>query len=223
MSVNFGPESMRTLEGIKRQLKQQKDLEGNQVKSDLYSHLTEVFSRILQYHPYDAYDKFEEISNLVKQTNLKFVDPKFDYELNAKKRDLSREEAEAFIKKIQNLIKEIPDVGVTPADRKLLTKDQAFQIPDLQEQAMMLEWAGIDFGEDNIFYLQKSLKRLAVLSGATKLKFFGKILGTQKDYWVVSGTLNIQEEEPNPTQEKRGVGANATVFWVTDSLLNDWI
>jgi hypothetical protein len=42
----------------------------------------------------------------------------------------------------------------------------------------MFEWAGIDFGDDNIFYLQKSIKRLAVLSGATKLKFFGKIYGT---------------------------------------------
>jgi hypothetical protein len=42
----------------------------------------------------------------------------------------------------------------------------------------MLSWAGIDFGEDNCFYLQKSLKRLAAMSGATSLKFFGKIYGT---------------------------------------------
>lgn len=48
----------------------------------------------------------------------------------------------------------------------------------------MLNWAGIDFGEDNAYYLQKSLKRLATLSGASSLKFFGKIYGTQKDYWV---------------------------------------
>jgi radial spoke head protein 4A len=53
----------------------------------------------------------------------------------------------------------------------------------------MLEWAGINFGDDNVFLLQKSLKRLAVLSGATSLRFFGKIFGTQKDYWVVQGNL----------------------------------
>jgi radial spoke head protein 4A len=89
---------------------------------------------------------------------------------------------------------------------------------------MMLEWAGVDFGEDNIFYLQKSLKRLAILSGASKLQFFGKIYGTQKDYWVVQGILGFQEEEPmSRLTEPRGKGANSAVFWVTESLLSDWI
>jgi hypothetical protein len=32
--------------------------------------------------------------------------------------------------------------------------------------------------------IQKSLKRLAIMSGAKTLKFFGKIYGTKEDYWV---------------------------------------
>ena len=52
------------------------------VKPDLYSHLTEVFNRIINYHPYDAFDRFEEISSLVKETNFNIADPKFDYEVN---------------------------------------------------------------------------------------------------------------------------------------------
>ena len=39
----------------------------------------------------------------------------------------------------------------------------------------MLEWAGINFGEGYTLILQKSLKKLAVLSGASSLRFFGKI------------------------------------------------
>jgi hypothetical protein len=62
-------------------LKQAKDL-GSAVPQDLYTHLTEVFSRILMHHPYDAFDKFEEISYLVKQTHLKIKDPKYDFEIN---------------------------------------------------------------------------------------------------------------------------------------------
>jgi hypothetical protein len=46
---------------------------------DLYKHLTEVFNRILTNHPYDGYDKFEEISMLIKQTKFKIEDPKFDF------------------------------------------------------------------------------------------------------------------------------------------------
>ena len=66
-----------------RQLKQEQDL-GNAVSSDLYSHLTEVFSRIIQYHHYDAFEKFEEISLLVKETNFAVKDPVRDHELRDK-------------------------------------------------------------------------------------------------------------------------------------------
>lgn len=67
------------------------------------------------------------------------------------------------------------------------------------ENAEMMEWAGIGFGEDTNFLIQKSLKRLARVSGASKLEFFGKILCTQNDYWVAWGVLNQQEAAPtNP-------------------------
>jgi hypothetical protein len=41
-----------------------------------------VFTRIIEYHHKDAYEKFEEISALVKRTHLNFNDPKGDFELN---------------------------------------------------------------------------------------------------------------------------------------------
>ena len=88
----------------------------------------------------------------------------------------------------------------------------------------MLEWSGIQFGEDNLYLLQKAIKRLAISTGASSLKLFGKIYGRQKDYWIVQGTLDYQEEAPsNRTQEKRNEGVNTHVYWVTDNLLNDWI
>jgi hypothetical protein len=73
--------SLETLEKLKNELKEVKDL-GTPIKADLYSHLTEVFNRIMLHHPNDAYDKFEDISALVKRTNFKISDPKFDVEVN---------------------------------------------------------------------------------------------------------------------------------------------
>ncbi len=62
------------------------------------------------------------------------------------------------------------------------------------------------------------------MSGADRIRFAGKILGTQKDYWLVSGVLNEPAENNQPAEiEKRGSGVNQLVFWVTDNLLNDWI
>lgn len=52
------------------------------IKLDLYTHLTEIFNRIVQHHKFDAYEKFEEISHLIKKTHLKIIDPKKDIEVN---------------------------------------------------------------------------------------------------------------------------------------------
>ena len=57
--------ALETLEKLKKDLKQLKDL-GMPIKTDLYSHLIEVFNRIMLHHPEDGYEKFEEISALVK-------------------------------------------------------------------------------------------------------------------------------------------------------------
>jgi len=44
--------------------------------------------------------------------------------------------------------------------------------------------------------IQKSLKRLAKMSGASSLRLFGKIQCTKQDYWVAQGELLEAEEDP---------------------------
>jgi hypothetical protein len=97
---------MDTLERIKQQLKEATNV-SSAVKLDLYTHLTEVFNRIMLHHQYDAYDKFEEISHLIKQTHLKIQDPKFDYEVNQIQHQQNNPEMAAWIQKCKNLLKEV--------------------------------------------------------------------------------------------------------------------
>jgi hypothetical protein len=73
--------SSETLDKIRSQLREASNSSGT-FQQDLYSHLTEVFNRIVEYNSGDAYEKFEEISTLVKRTRLNFNDPKRDFELN---------------------------------------------------------------------------------------------------------------------------------------------
>jgi radial spoke head protein 4A len=62
------------------------------------------------------------------------------------------------------------------------------------------------------------------LSGASRLRFWGKIYGKQRDYWVVEGVLDQAEEDStDKSMEPRGAGTNRFVYWVTDNLLEDWI
>jgi len=49
------------------------------------------------------------------------------------------------------------------------------------------QWAGIGFGENETLLLQKSLKQLAISSAASNLRLWGKIQGTQRDYYIAEG------------------------------------
>ncbi len=62
------------------------------------------------------------------------------------------------------------------------------------------------------------------MSGATQLRFWGKVYGQMRDYIVIEGILKSSEEAKiDPSVEKRGEGTNQYVYWVSDSVLLDWI
>lgn len=50
------------------------------------------------------------------------------------------------------------------------------------------------------------------------MRFWGKITGTQQDYYVAEGTADAGEiAEPVDDQEKRGEGVNMYGYWVTNA------
>ena len=63
-------------------------------------------------------------------------------------------------------------------DKQFVEKDKSYVMPNLMEQAKMFDWAGINFGDDTVYLIQKSLKKLALTSSASPIRFFGKIYGT---------------------------------------------
>tara|TARA_B110000503_G_scaffold132668_1_gene208869 strand:- start:768 stop:1118 length:351 start_codon:yes stop_codon:yes gene_type:complete len=116
-------------------LRCEKDL-GAHVKSDVYSHISEVLSRIIKYHPYDALDKFEEISCLVKKINVKHNDPDYGGVVNDKANTaeaikITNNEALQLIEKAKKLLQEDVQIAATKIDSKLLTTDVKFIIPNL--------------------------------------------------------------------------------------------
>ena len=88
----------------------------------------------------------------------------------------------------------------------------------------MLSWAGISFGDKETYRLQKALAKLSQTSKANNLKFWGKINGTEKDYYIAEGSIEAEgdDEERGPDFEARGSGVNEFVYWVTDSSLSEW-
>lgn len=71
----------------------------------------------------------------------------------------------------------------------------------------------------------KSLKQLATTTGATSIRLWGKIHGTEKDYYIAEGQWDggVNEEEEKPADyEARGSGINKFAYWATNSPTEAW-
>jgi len=67
---------------------------------------------------------------------------------------------------------------------------------------------------------------LARATGATKLRFWGKINGTSKDYFIAEGQAEaVPSEEEKPADfEPRGTGVNENAYWAcNDPSENKWV
>jgi hypothetical protein len=98
-------------------------------------------------------------------------------------------------------------------------------VPDLISDQKVYQWAGISFGEYDTLLLAKSLKSLSGKTGAGQLRLWGKIRGTQKDYYIAEGVLEAggdDDGEKPANFEPRGTGVNQYVYWATNSPLEDW-
>jgi len=112
------------------------------------------------------------------------------------------------------------EYGLTKKDQGLIEK-RMITMTSVAEDCELLKWAGICFGDIDTYKLQHSIKKLSTLSGGDQIRFVGKIMARECDYWVVSGVLNVPEKTDLP--ESRGTGVNTLVYWVTDNLIHDWV
>ena len=73
--------------------------------------------------------------------------------------------------------------------------------------------------------LQKSLKVLSTATGATYIRFWGMIRGTEKDYYIAEGAYEGGEDEGDiaPDVEPRGSGVNKLSYWASNSAIGPWI
>ena len=213
-------DEVNTFENVKESLQKQTQI--GSVKVDLFSHTTEIINRILSHHKYDAYQKFEEISLLIKKTQLNVPNPKTSDQLKYISENEAQEELNKYIACVRSLINE--KLELPSVDRAFIAKSPECAIGDFMENMKLLEWAGISLGKTETYGIYKSILRLAKVCGAKSLRFWGKILAKGSDYYIVEGEPSEIENNDVPFgQEPRGKGVNKYVYWVTTSILDDWI
>lgn len=71
------------------------------------------------------------------------------------------------------------------------------------------------------------MKKLSGKVSATSLNFFGKITGTESDYYIAEGTVDGEEEaegdEKEADFEPKGTGVNKYTYFVASDSLCEWI
>ena len=84
--------------------------------------------------------------------------------------------------------------------------------------------AGMGFGDEEAFFLQTSLNRLAIKENLKSLKFWGKIFCSDLEYFIAEATLrhNVVDAVKD-NWESAGTGINALSFWVTNDLMQEWV
>jgi radial spoke head protein 4/6 len=181
----------------------------------LMDHLQEVFSQLIYDNPRDPLSYLELLSQDIKKYSFSYLNsPSFN------SADLT--ETLKWASEEQKLIdkpKEVNEEGVVTE----VVPENLPAIADIMDDRQLLRWAGVDLGEEECYRLRQALKKLVREKSAKDIRFWGKIYGTEKDYYVIEGVGEAgEEEERPPDMEKKGEGVNAFTYWVTDSAFNAW-
>lgn len=184
-------------------------------KEHICEHLNKIIDRVVAEKPADAHGLVEVISRIAQGSadSVSSVEPlAHDSMLGA---------LSDHVKKLRQL-NDIPKEEDAPV--------QVCTIPDFVGDAEMLSWTGLGFGEMESYKVMCSLRNLAFKerdAGINKLSFWGKILGTDADYYVAQaqreGGAGVDEAEgADPDSEPSGTGANLFTYHVTNDLTGDW-
>lgn len=104
-------------------------------------------------------------------------------------------------------------------------------ISDFCEEADMFSWAGAGFSESECYKVKCSMRAHANKqreAGLKKLRFWGKVLGTDQDYYIVEasphldppgGPIETAEDDPDVMETE---GVNTFTYFVTTDLCSDW-
>ncbi len=96
-------------------------------------------------------------------------------------------------------------------------EDGGVKVPEILEDANLLEWAGINLGRGEIYRIYLSIKKLAEsLPGEVeKLRFFGKVTTRSVPYYVVEGLSPEDEDGIVETLQEGRNGGNKNAYWVS--------
>jgi len=174
---------------------------------NLYDHLSRVLGKILDERPDNVVDIFEDVSKDAKRT-------KFTSDVDT----------------VQDKVDRSTEVALAQVQRKLFTKggedggDEVIQdeevetpLPNIMELCFYFEQAGIGLNREEMIRVWLGLKSLVDNYPLQHVRFWGKIFGTEQNYYIAEVEYRegdgeeeeeeeAEEETPEEPAEKEGDG-----------------
>ncbi|ETO08527.1 radial spoke head protein [Reticulomyxa filosa] len=186
-------------------------------------HMSAIVKKILEDHVENPLETFENISLDVKQEKIhldstsacpiKEVNPYQKEALNG-----WCEQLLSFYGKKPSQESKKGNANDETADENKKTEVNANKLPDIFDHMSLWSWVGIDFCEEEMYHLHQSLSVLLQEEPLIQSsRFFGKIHGVDKDYWIVECKLSEYPDVPNDGKmDPPGQGINEFVYFVTN-------
>ena len=101
-------------------------------------------------------------------------------------------------------------------------------MPNVVEEMSFFEWAGVGLPREEAFRLFLAMGQLKAAEGLKSVRFFGKVLGTAADYYVLEGTYATappaaEFSGEGTAPEGPGSGLNACAFYVANSVSDPFV
>jgi len=155
--------------------------------ASVFDHLSEVLTNVAISNPENPVESFHKISREVLENSLRWTD-----EPAPVKQDNSKQV------ECQNLFR-VQKAEADPATSisKASKVGTDTYVPDIGAETEMLNWTGLSVGGVNATRIMLSIRQLAAVHPEFKsVRFFGKILGKQADYYVCEAEVTACDEAP---------------------------
>eukprot|EP00916_Digyalum_oweni_P004866 GHVL01008750.1.p1 GENE.GHVL01008750.1~~GHVL01008750.1.p1 ORF type:complete len:372 (+),score=58.58 GHVL01008750.1:35-1117(+) len=163
----------------------------------VYEHIKHIVLHIAKEKPKNAYEDFESISRYVKETTFKGSS--------------ITDDGENFKSEKQKVVKQwlsgLTNLMLEPRG------SYSFALPDVASDMNIFQNAGLMLSNHETILLSFSQKKLASSrEGLVCLRFWGKIFGLLKDYYILEGKI---ESEEQVTDE-----LNRFTYWCCSDLIS---
>lgn len=212
---------MTTTDGKTMQYLQAKQKLNGDKTTTMYDHLADIVDLIVAERPRDALGVVEVLSRFVKEamvedkTGQSVVD---EEGLQAK----AKYGTDVLTMDIDYLEKDGEGVVTGPK--------QCCAMPDYMIEADTLAWAGAGFSMVESYKVMCSVRNLATREneGIKQMRFWGKILGTDADYYVVEAERDGQpdmepEKEGDEPPDPKAVMYNLYAYYVATDTCGSWV